>query len=819
MLRARWPHSVTAHRPLIRAGMPRAQFWAISKAIGLLTALLSLAHPSQSLHEASEPPYVDALVVQDGPLFGSSLDFAVNSTTADFGTLSHSEEVPVDGYTKLADITIDGSKWTVFEDLRQRDGNIVFRADNGQERVFPKYAEASFWPASPKYPKYLGMSMRDIGMDPRDLLADELLKDGEPNEEKVAGIIPPSGSAAQRTSGAASWTSFVGNVHAIDTMPVFGYGSTRTYHPNQKFPGIQNTKQRWDGNVGGWLPAVRKILPIGQNDYHEIIVFGDDSPDQFIVQHWVRAARITDGKVTKVVYANSYPEFRPTKLNPKPEEFYVALFKFGAYWEHHVQDLTPITLPDSSWSNLAKYAFVKELMVRPFGTYPKYGAVDRDYYGSEYDGFQDIFTSSLATSLEWGNFRFAGAVIDNYFSQFVAPNGAVNMRGPEVSQFAMSLSLLTKYAKYTGNMTLLEKYKSKIVATANSLIELHDEALALPRTNPGHGLIHGWSESDAALILDPDVYWKPYFANSAFSARGLRDISSLPLFAEQATVWLQRSQQLAQRTAESMKASVLTDRNPPYMPPLPGTNKTFRESMATDKPSYQDWPHRLYAELLHAAVLPADLANHVHDTMRAYGATSLGVVANVGRPSPGGRDILGFISYGHAYSLLLLDRTDEFVLFLYSHRYHAHSRGAWNALEVAPINGVGGTFCIPAQLTIPNILRWALVLEHPDEDIVYFGRGVPRAWIATGKEISVKGAPTRFGRVDYSIQLNKASNKIKARIKFERDPPKQVEIKLRGPNGSKVSSATVNGQSVSYQKNEAVLVEGAKELLVEAALS
>ena len=53
---------------------------------------------------------------------------------------------------------------------------------------------------------------------------------------------------------------------------------------------------------------------------------------------------------------------------------------------------------------MARYAFVKELMVRPGGIYPKYGAVDRDYYGPEYDGFQDIFTMSLYANLECGRF-------------------------------------------------------------------------------------------------------------------------------------------------------------------------------------------------------------------------------------------------------------------------------------------------------------------------------------------------------------------------------------------------------------------------------
>jgi len=62
-------------------------------------------------------------------------------------------------------------------------------------------------------------------------------------------------------------------------------------------------------------------------------------------------------------------------------------------------------------------------------------------------------------------------------------------------------------------------------------------------------------------------------------------------------------------------------------------------------------------------------ANLVIDCMRAYGATTLGVVANVEPPHPNGRDILGFISYGYAQALLRLDRIEEYILFLYAHRY------------------------------------------------------------------------------------------------------------------------------------------------------
>ncbi len=73
--------------------------------------------------------------------------------------------------------------------------------------------------------------------------------------------------------------------------------------------------------------------------------------------------------------------------------------------------------------------------------------------------------------------------------------------------------------------------------------------------------------------------------------------------------------------------------------------------------------------------------------------------------------------------LLRLDRVEEYLLFCYSHRYHDHTPGSWTAGEVAGITGGTATFCIPAQQTIPLLVRWMLVLEDSDEDRLYLGAG------------------------------------------------------------------------------------------------
>jgi hypothetical protein len=181
--------------------------------------------------------------------------------------------------------------------------------------------------------------------------------------------------------------------------------------------------------------------------------------------------------------------------------------------------------------------------------------------------------------------------------------------------------------------------------------------------------------------------------------------------------------------------------------------------------------------------------------MRAYGATTLGVVANVGRANPNGRAILGFISYGYALQLLRLDRVEEFLLFLYSHRFHDHTPGSWTAGEVSGINGGTAIFCIPAQQTIPLLVRWMYILEDSDADRLYLGKGMPREWVGAGKEISIDRAPTRWGRVSLKMKADVAARRVTASVTLARaGAPKELHVKLRLPEQYSLGTVTVNGR-------------------------
>jgi hypothetical protein len=754
-----------------------------------------------------------------------AIDDAAPNTT--WTGLVPAADAAVEGHTRLATFTRKGETWTVYEDLRVRDGVITFLSSAGTARILPKTAEATFADADPQH---LGLDLKDIGMAGPDLLADRLLAHGDPSEDEVRRAAPPMDSShpeGHHPNYRPSWNTFVGTRECSDTMPVYPSGSTRTYHPVQYFKELTQDRanQRFEGLVGGWMPAVRKLLPGDSGSYFEIVVFGDVlAKDRFIVQTWHRTSHIQNGKVTKVEYGYSYPAYTRRRQPPAAESFYLGLLEFAEYWERQTQDLTQISLPDPSWPDMVRYAFVKEQMVRPGGVYPKYGAVDRDYYGPEYDGFQDIFTMGLYANLECGRFALAHDIFDNYFSDFTDAKGMINMRGPETAQFGLTLFLISRYYQLTGDRSLLLKHREKIEATATLLAELHDESLKLPPTDPGYGLLHGWCESDSCLMPNPEIWDKPYFANSAFAVRGWREIAATwrtlkwseaePLAAE----WTRRSRQLQATLIASVRANTWHDRKPAYIPPLPGVKLTFRESIAKEHPSEQGWSHRCYAELLQPDVLLPAQASAVIDCMRAYGATTLGVVANVEPANPYGRDILGFISYGYAAALLRLDRIEEYILFLYSHRYHDHSRGSWTAGEVSGITGDGAIFCIPAQQTIPLLVRWMLVFEDSDEDRLHFGRAIPREWIETGKPIGIAGAPTRWGRVNYRLEP-RGTDSLVATIKLpaKGDLPRELYVSFRAPMGRTLAGATVGGKPVPFAgpHRDAVVVVSSGERTVE----
>jgi hypothetical protein len=89
--------------------------------------------------------------------------------------------------------------------------------------------------------------------------------------------------------------------------------------------------------------------------------------------------------------------------------------------------------------------------------------------------------------------------------------------------------------------------------------------------------------------------------------------------------------------------------------------------------------------------------------------------------------------------------------------------------------------------------RDMLVMEEGES--LWLARAMPRSWLEQDKKISVKNAPTHFGAVAYEIVSDVNHGKITATVEMPpRNPPKNVILRFRHPDGKPMRSVTINGK-------------------------
>jgi hypothetical protein len=103
----------------------------------------------------------------------------------------------------------------------------------------------------------------------------------------------------------------------------------------------------------------------------------------------------------------------------------------------------------------------------------------------------------------------------------------------------------------------------------------------------------------------------------------------------------------------------------------------------------------------------------------------------------------------------------------------------------------GPFYKVPDEAKFVNRVRDVLVRE--EEDTLWLAAGTPRRWLAPGKKIQLREAPTYFGPVSYQLEANEGG--VEARVTLPtRNPPKAVWLVVRAPDGKRVHSVEVNGK-------------------------
>lgn len=170
-----------------------------------------------------------------------------------------------------------------------------------------------------------------------------------------------------------------------------------------------------------------------------------------------------------------------------------------------------------------------------------------------------------------------------------------------------------------------------------------------------------------------------------------------------------------------------------------------------------------------------------------------------------GDQLMTFTVHGWGSGLLQADLIEEFLVHYFALSAHAYTRGSWIAPESTVIdrNKSSVSFCTPATLTAPILLKWMLVWEHPISHTVWLGKAIPRAWLSEGEIVSVMGAGTAYGTISitYTSQIG-SQNFIGANITVQEPatcwgkctpPPGGLVLRLRTPRKRTIAKVLIGG--------------------------
>lgn len=103
----------------------------------------------------------------------------------------------------------------------------------------------------------------------------------------------------------------------------------------------------------------------------------------------------------------------------------------------------------------------------------------------------------------------------------------------------------------------------------------------------------------------------------------------------------------------------------------------------------------------------------------------------------------------------------------------------------------GPFYKVPDEAKFVNRLRDVLVRE--EGETLWLAAGVPRRWLAPGRKIGLRDAPTYFGPASYRIEANESG--VEARVELpRRNPLRTAWLVLRAPEGKKMRAVEIDGK-------------------------
>jgi len=107
------------------------------------------------------------------------------------------------------------------------------------------------------------------------------------------------------------------------------------------------------------------------------------------------------------------------------------------------------------------------------------------------------------------------------------------------------------------------------------------------------------------------------------------------------------------------------------------------------------------------------------------------------------------------------------------------------------------------------LLRYMLVQDYDLDDDAWPETlrllfATPRRWLEDGKTIKIERAPTMFGEVSAVVTSNVSAGDVTADLKLPAKGPTKTLLRLRLPEGWRVSGAEANGEKLNVENGETI---------------
>ncbi len=660
---------------------------------------------------------------------------------------------------------------------------IIFTGEDGPRCALRKTTlqDVTAGAGPPVEPRYYAALLAALG----DPLGERLLAAGEPDFATVAGLLPP-----------LLGPSFVGDEATIERVELDPYGAITGY-ADPPLPAPETLARV--GLLDGWLPAPCHRYETDSATVEQI-AFGTcgDEGGLLVWRRLCTTPHDAGANDAQVLY-------QANGAATTAEEFYAALLGLSDRCDRFRGAGLKLRAPEADLLDAAQAMLL--LGVLTFrGLSPRYGV---GCYGEErHNSFPPTLIFLLQALLAWGHVGRAGEVLSHYVSRYVKPDGTFDYYGPALAEYGQVLALAVEYVRLSGDCDWFTRRLTLLRPIWQRLLALRAESKQhFPPDDPHHGLIPGLPEADYHGQADQ---WQTfYYSGDVWTCRGLREIGRLlaqqdsePLRGEGALL-LGEADAYEEDLRRSLRQTVQVEVG--YVPPGPDQLEPIPDLTANRHASYCNY--RYFPEMISAGVLPPEMVQMLLQWRRTHGGELLGMTRFEGH-------LDDWPALHVARALLEQDEPDRYLMLLYAHWAHHSSTGTLASYEQASIRpgGDGREHMIagqvmPCQAMVPIMLRWGLVYEERDADVLWLCRAVPRRWLEPGEKLSVRRVPTRFGRVGFTVRLHdNGAGQVTLRLPGE-PVGAQIRLCLRLPRG-RVTAVHLRGVPLPLESDVVTIPAG-----------